>query len=470
MAIRWTGQALHDLLSMDGKQVAELYGLTLEGVYVKRKKIKKRARKIADLMEKDPSYQPKPTDLERMEAVALEDERLRELLQDFKDAGLPVAPEDSDKVERITYWTQHSVDRETGEPIQSVNRYVRMKGQGDSDDDELDKEIFPQATPANIRPTKRKARKEEANRILVFSDPQIGFRRIIDGRTGQERMVALHDEHAVSLMLQIAAYMQPDEIWNAGDTIDLPELSRFAPDSDHFFKTLGVSLQAVHDMYAQLRADNPSVPIIEVDSNHNDRFKQSVLKNFPQAYDTYRPGDDSKYPMLSYGYMANLEALEIDLIGGGQTAQYEYGADYYEEINGRQVPKPTIILRHGRETSGNGTTASKIVKNNPESINLQGHNHNLEVYMRANRLGQIVGAVVVPPLCKTNGDLPSYYSGVDEKNQPVPHQESWTNGCVEIVDHDGHYEFNVINFYRGVAYYQGKRFESQVMDGEVIGE
>lgn len=462
--IRWTGQALTELFSLSADEVTLKYGLTREGVYTKRKRIKRQARKIADLMEQDPNYVPEEHDLERMEIVALEDDRLRELLQDFKDAGIPVDEADAGKVERITYWTQHSVDRETGEPVQVVNRYVRMKPERGDDEPE---ELWPQATPAIIRPTKRKARKEEAKRILVFSDPQIGFRRIIDGRTGQERMVALHDEHAVDLMLQIAAYMQPDQIWNAGDTIDLPELSRFAPDSDHFFKTMGVSFQAVHEMYAQLRADNPSTPIIEVDSNHNDRFKQAILKNFPQAYDMYRPADDSPYPMLSYPYMANLEALEIEFYGGGQTAQYEYGTDYYEEINGRQYPVPPIQLRHGRETSSNGTTASKVVKNHPDVISVQGHNHNEELYLRANRLGQLVGAIIVPPLCKTTGEVPSYYSDVDQKNEVVPNQHSWTNGVLEIVDHNGHYEFNVINFYRGVAYYQGRRFESRIHEGEI---
>lgn len=457
-AIRWTGQALRDLFKLSAQEVSNKYGLTTEGVYTKRKRIKRRAIQTLELMEKQ-NYVPDEHEIERIETVAAEDARIMELLNDFKDAGIPVEPEDANKVERITFWTQHSVDRETGEPVQVINRYVRMKPE--SEVDEADKELWPQATPADIRPTKRKPRADKEKRILVFSDPQIGFRRIIDGRTGQERMVALHDEQAVDLMLQIAAHMRPNEIWNAGDTIDLPELSRFAPDSDHFFKTLGVSLQAVHDMYAQLRADNPTVPIIEVDSNHNDRFKQAVLKNFPQAYDAYRPGDSSRYPMLSYAYMANLEALEIELIGGGQTAQYEYGNQYYEEINGRTYPRPPIQLRHGRETSGNGTTASKIMKNNPGVISVQGHNHNHEVYMRSNRLGQIEGAIVLPPLCKTTGEVPSYYSGVDEGNQVVANQESWTNGVLEIVDHDGSYEFNMISFYRGVAHYRGKRFEAE---------
>ena len=414
------------------------------------------------MMEKDPGYVPEDYDLERMEALSDDDERLRNLLRDFKENGIPVDENDAENIERITMWTQHTVDRETGEPVQMVNRYVRMKPGGADDEDLEPVEIWPQATAAKIRPTRRKSRQEDAQRILVFADPQIGFRRIIDGRTGEESMVPLHDEGAISLMQQIAADMQPDEIWNAGDTIDLAELSRFAPDSDHFFKTLGVSFQAVHDMYAQLRADNPEAIIREVDSNHNDRLKQTVLKYLPQVYDMYRPGEDSEHPMLSYPYMANLEVLEIEFIGGYGAAQHEHGSDYYEEVNGRQYPVPPLQLRHGRETSSNGTTASKIFKNNPDVISVQGHNHNEELFLRNNRLGQLVGAVVVPPLCRTTGEVPGFHSAVDTQNRVVPHQETWNNGILEIVDHGGIYEFNFINFYRGVAYYQGKRYDAQV--------
>lgn len=455
--IRWTGQSLKDLFRLSAKEVSARYGVSSDYVYTKRKKIKRHVRQTIEAMETN-NYHPQDYELERVEAVAEEDERIMQLLNDFKEAGLPVEPQDAGKVERITYWTQHSVDRETGEPVQVINRYVRMKPEGEAD--EAEKQIWPQATPADIRPTRRKPRADKEKRILVFSDPQIGFRRIIDGRTGQETMVALHDEASIDLMHQIAAHMQPNEIWNAGDTIDLPELSRFDSDSDHHHKTMGASFQAVHDLYAQLRADNPNAKIVEVSSNHNERLKKAILKFFPQAYDMYRPGDDSKYPMLSYPYMANLEVLEIEYIGGYGAAQYEYGQDYYEEINGRTYPRPPIQMRHGHETSSNGTTASKIHKNRPDVISVQGHSHNAELYLRANRLGQIIGAVVVPPLCKTTGEVPSYHSAIDDQNAVVPTQETWTNGVLEIVDNDGDYQFNVINFYRGVAHYRGKRFEA----------
>jgi len=453
MGIRWTGQALKDLFELSAKEVSEKYGLTTDGVYTKRKKIKRKALKDKHRMEKDPTFIPNEAEQERIEYL----ERTSELLQEFKDAGLPVDPSDAPNVKEITIWTQHSVDRETGEPVMAINRRVKMRNE---EMDEEEKDIFPQATAARITPTRRKGRKDDEKRILIIADPQIGWRRRIDGKTGEMSMTPLHDEPSIRLMHQIAADMQPDEIWNAGDTIDLPELSRFAPDSDHFFKTMGAALQTVHDMYAQLRADNPNARIIEVDSNHNDRLKNTLLKFMPQLYDIYRPGDDSEYSMTSYPYMANLEILGVEFVGGYGAAQYEYGTDYYEEINGRTYPRPPIQLRHGTETSSNGTTASKIQKNHPDTINVHGHNHNAELYFSNNRLGQMVGSIVVPPLCSTTGEVPGYHTAVNEKNEVVPYQEKWTNGIVELIDHNGDYEFNLINFHRGVAYYRGKRYEA----------
>ena len=69
--IRWTGQALTDLLKLPVEQVMKKYGLTREGVYTKRKRLKRNARKILMRMEQDPSFQPEEHDIERIEALAL---------------------------------------------------------------------------------------------------------------------------------------------------------------------------------------------------------------------------------------------------------------------------------------------------------------------------------------------------------------------------------------------------------------
>ncbi len=451
--LKWSGQALKDLFQLSATEVSHKYGVTTEGVYTKRKKIRRQAIKAKRLMEKDPTFTPTEAQLERIEFL----QRTEELLQDFQEAGLPVDPADAPNVKSIRLWTQHSVDRETGEPVQSINRYINYDPSGKNDDDEY----FPPAEPANIRPTRRKKKTDrDEKHIFVFSDAQMDFRRVIDPRTNEMELIPTHDPRAIRLAHLICADLQPDEIWNAGDTMDLAALSRFKPDSDHFHKTIGPTLQAIHNMYAQFRADNPDAKIVEVDSNHNTRLRDFILKYFPQAYDLYRPGEESEFPVMSYPYLANFSALEIEWISGYGAAQYTYGEDYYEEIDGRMHPKPPLVLRHGTETSNNGQTAGKIYRNNPNAIAVQGHDHDPQQYFRTNHIGQRVGAIIVPPLCKTTGEVSSYHSAVDDKNRVVPTQETWTQGAVHIVDHGGEYEFNTIFFRNGIAHYRGKTYDA----------
>jgi len=447
----WVGDAAVDLVTLSYDEVAKKYGITRESARNARYRLKKQLKKEMRLtMEKEPGQlSPEEEGNGLLEQVG-------ELIEKLQEAGIQIKTEDIPYIKAIK---QYQVARGTEEDSWDVKTLYSVE-MNPREQNPI-KEVWPQATPAKITPTRRKPRNEDGKRILIFSDPQIGFRRIIDGRSGESEFVALHDESAIRLMQMIAADMQPDEIWNAGDTIDLAELSRFAPDSDHFFKTMGKSVQAVYEMYAQLRADNPNAKIVEVDSNHNDRYKQAVLKNFPQAYDMYRPGETSKYPMLSYPYMTNLEALEIEFVGGYGAAQYEYGLDYYEEIDGRMYPKPPVQLRHGTETSNNGSTAGKVHKNHPDVLSIQGHDHEAHMYMRLNRLGQRVGAVIVPPLCRSTGEVPSYHSAVNPTNEVVKYQEAWPTGVVEMVDHEGEYEINFIFFRNGLARYRKKLYDGR---------
>jgi len=315
----------------------------------------------------------------------------------------------------------------------------------------LDPELLTPATPAKITPSRRKAPKRDHNVLFVFSDTQIDFRRIIDGRTSEQELVPTHDVAAIRAAQLVAADLQPNLIINTGDTADYSNLSRWPANSDHFFKTMGLTHQAVHDMYAQFRSDNPRARIIEVDSNHNERFKKFVLKNFPQMYDLYRPGDDSEHPVASYGYLANLELVDVEWYSGGQEAEFLYGEDYTEEINGRTYPKPPLRFAHGTETGQNGLAVQKINKNHPETSNVQGHAHSEQYIARVNRLGQRIINIVIPPLCKTTGELESYHSQINDKNRVNGVQEAWPQGVTIIRDYEGEYVPEFIPIKNGIA-------------------
>jgi len=306
---------------------------------------------------------------------------------------------------------------------------------------------FTPAAPARITPTKRKPEQRDHKILYVFSDAQIDYRRLPSGE-----LEPIHDERALAVGRLICKDLQPDEIINLGDTVDLATLSRFSPDSDHFHRTLGPSFQRVHDYYAQLRADSPWAKITEVDSNHNTRLKSFVLKYAPSMYGLERAGEEGEYPVLSYPFLANLGKLGVDWVSGYGAAEYVYGLEY---------DTPPIIFKHGTTAVSNGSTASKESKDNPEVNVVRGHTHRMESHYRTTRAGNYLASIVCGVMCRTTGEVPSYHSAVDDKGVPVKYQEDWQTGVLVIHDYAGNYQFDHIPIRDGKAFYDGKAYTAE---------
>ena len=303
-------------------------------------------------------------------------------------------------------------------------------------------EEFVPATPARITPSRRKPAVRDYRTLFVFSDAQIDYRRMEDGS-----LEPIHDERAIRAAQLLCRDLQPDEIINLGDTVDLAALSRFKKDSDHFQRTLGPAFQRVHDMYAQFRADSPHARIVEVDSNHNTRLKDYFLKNAPDLYGMKRAGsDENEYPMFTYPYMANLSHLGVIWVSGYGAAEYLYGEEY---------GKPPIRFIHGQTTASNASTAAKESKLNPETHLVRGHSHSMEMHTRTTRAGWYLSAIIVGALCRTTGEVPSYHSAVDDRGRPVHYQENWQQGVLVIRDHGGDYQFDHVPIREGIIYYNG---------------
>jgi hypothetical protein len=305
---------------------------------------------------------------------------------------------------------------------------------------------FTPAEPAKITPTKRKPVQRDHKILFVFSDAQIDYRRLPDGQ-----LEPIHDERAMKVAALLCKDLQPDEIINLGDTVDLASLSRFQPDSDHFHRTLGPSFQRIHDFYAQLRADNPWSKITEVDSNHNTRLKSFVLKYAPSMYGLNRAGEDGEYPVLSYPFLANLGKLGVEWVSGYGAAEYVYGLEY---------DKPPIVFKHGQSVVSAGSTAAKESKENTEVNVVRGHTHRAETFYRTTRSGNYLASVVCGVLCRTTGEVPSYHSAVDDRGTPVKYQENWQQGVMVIHDYEGDYQFDHVPIRDGKAFYAGKEYQS----------
>ena len=361
------------------------------------------------------------------------------------EVPMPPKPEKEptmeDKAGRLkSTWEVAAFDRESNDwTTQTLHSY----------DHTLDNQIYDQAAPAKITPSRRKVPTRDHKTLFVFSDAQIDYRR-----TDDNELQPIHDERAIKVAHLICRDLQPDEIINCGDTIDLASLSRFEKDSDHFHRTLGPSFQRVHDMYAQFRADNPQAKITEVDSNHNTRLKKHMLKNNDPFYNFKRPGEpEEEYPVNTYPYLANLRHLGINWVSGYGAAEYVYGTEY---------DTPPIIFKHGNTSRSSGSTA--VSELNSETHVVRGHSHRIESMYRTNRAGDYMASIVVGVLCSIDGDVPGVHSAIDDRNQVVKKKQNWQQGILVIRDYDGEYEFTHVPIRDGIALYNGKIYNGESDD------
>jgi hypothetical protein len=304
-------------------------------------------------------------------------------------------------------------------------------------------DFISQADPVKITPSKRKPAQRDHKLIVAFSDSQIDYRDI-DGE-----LHPIHDERALNVVRMICQAYQPETIVNLGDTVDLSALSRFDKDSNHFEHGLQPAFNRAHRLYAELRADNPSSKIIEVDSNHNTRLKKFMLKNASQLYGLHQAGHEEDYPVMSYPFLANLNAVGVDWVSGYGSAEYVYGEEY---------DAPPIIFKHGSLVGQN--VAQKESKENPETHIVRGHTHRPEVAHRTMRNGHYLTYMIVGVTCSITGDVPSVHSAVDDRNQVVRNQEQWQQSLAMIEDYqDGTYNFINILINNGVAKYNGRVYD-----------
>ena len=306
-------------------------------------------------------------------------------------------------------------------------------------------DFISQADPVKITPSRRKPAKRDHRLILAFSDSQIDYREI-DGV-----LHPIHDERALNVVRMMCQELRPETIVNLGDTIDLSALSRFDKDSNHFDHSMQPAFNRVHRLYAELRADNPLSRIVEVDSNHNTRLKKFMLKNASSLFGLHQAGHEEEYPVMSYPFLANLNAVGVEWVSGYGSAEFVYGEEYNA---------PPIVFKHGSLVGSN--VAAKELVQNPEVHIVRGHTHRPETAHRTMRNGHYLTSMIVGVTCSIEGDVPSVHSAVDDRNQVVKNQEQWQQGLAVITDYqDGTYQFDNILIRNGVAKYNGKIYDGR---------
>jgi hypothetical protein len=349
-----------------------------------------------------------------------------------------ISTEDIERVERINVW-QGFIKNQEGEieyaDLASATFIPKR--------DEADETFLSQADPVTIRPSRAKPPKRDYSLIFAFGDAQIAYRKV------GEDLIPIHDERAMSVARTMCKDLRPDVIVNLGDTVDLPNLSKYDPDSNHFLTTLQQSFNRVHTFYAELRADNPEAKIVEVDSNHNARIGKFVLKHAMEFYGLRQAGQPPEaWPVLTYPFLANLDAVGVEWVSGYEAAEYHYSDD--------------LIFIHGKEVRSNGSTAELLSKKYPYTNVVAGHGHKAQTHTRTTNDGKYLTAIQAGTLCKTTGEVPGYGTAVDDMGVPVRKQMDWQQGVVVIKDYgEGYYEFTHVYIKDGKAFYNGKEYNDE---------
>lgn len=281
--------------------------------------------------------------------------------------------------------------------------------------------FLSQAAPTIIRPSRAKPRKRTDKLLADIGDLQYGFRRTERG------LEPLHDERAIDVTLQAIKDAQPDLIVLGGDELDLGELSRWSPDSRDFIDTLQVSIDGLHKLLAQLRADNPNARIVNLDSNHIQRIGKFMLKNAYPLFGVRQANMPDNWSVVSYPHLLRLNELDIEFYGG-------YPAEDFL-INDR------LSARHGDKASAKSSTAAMYLPELERSL-LFHHTHRQESLTKTTQLGRYVTAFSFGCLTRTDGAVPSYGNGIDAKGRVVSRNENWQSGFGFVEYREGDYPFS----------------------------
>lgn len=432
--MKWQGAALADLLTKDIDELILLYADSSKGSIIRAKQRYK--KKLGEVMERQ----------EKPESQGSEAKRNEEIARLFGQHGINFTAE---QLSSGTPGVHVGFTKgEDGEPVPIALPNVKFDKPG-----ETTHEVYKPVEPARISPTRRKAVKRVGKMVLLYGDGQAGWRRRIDPVTDETELIPMHNIPMHRIIQQINAEYMPETTVNLGDMADFAEFSRFEPDSDHFHKTLGMSMRYIHDFYAQLVADNPKAHHVEVDSNHAIRPRNQILRHIPALYDFVRPGEEQQGGMLTYYYLANLQKLGIDFISGYGAAEFVYGEEY---------GAPPVIMKHGNHSSSSpGATVRKEAAENPTVHVIRGHGHNDEQIMMTTRDGHVLIYKQFGSSCLNDGPVPGYKSAVDDQNRPVKyHNKGHQNTFGILHDHqDGTYDLDTIIVRNGIAEYRDKVYD-----------
>lgn len=349
-----------------------------------------------------------------------------------------IDPSEVGRIERVSLWQSGDTDMTA----------IRLAPTWDEDPKWP---VVQPVTPAVVRYGKRPAPfNDEYSRTVLFPDPQIGYWRNLD--TGE--LIAMHDEEAMAVALNVARAVRPDRIVHLGDFLDLAEFSsKFAVHPEFAFTTQA-AIDRGHTFLAECRAilgpqeDEDDLYLLA--GNHDDRLGLSILNNAKAALRLRRADAPESWPAMS---VPNL--LALDSIGCKYISGYPAGSLKLADGDKSQTP---LYAVHER-----GLDVAKVAKTQRQSY-VQGHAHRVAMHSESYELdGECIDveAWSLGSLCRRDGYVPSVKGAPDDRGTPVKRFESWQQAVgVLTVAPSGSWNMEAVRIRDGRAFYGGKVYTS----------
>lgn len=347
-----------------------------------------------------------------------------------------IDPADIGRVKRMSLWQSGDNDRVS----------VQLSPAWDEDPQWP---VVQPVTPAVVRYGSRpKPHADEYHRTVLFPDPQIGYWRNLD----DGELIAMHDEEAMAVALNVARAVRPDRIVHLGDFLDLAEFSsKFAVHPEFTFTTQA-AINRGHAFLAECRAilgpagDKTNLHLIA--GNHDDRLGLCILNNAKAALRLRRADAPEAWPAMSVPNLLALDAIDCEYVSG-----YPAGSLKLADGNESQTP---LYAVHER-----GLDVAKVAKAQRQSY-VQGHAHRVAMHSETYELdgGAIdVEAWSLGSLCRRDGYVPSVKGAPDDRGAPVKRFESWQQAVgVLTVAPDGGWTMEVVRIRDGRAFYGGQAY------------
>jgi len=279
---------------------------------------------------------------------------------------------------------------------------------------------------------------------LSIPDLQVGFRRDLETNT----LTPFHDRDFLSVAIELARAIQPNDITLHGDNMDLADWSDKFVRSPEFYFTTQPAINELSWWLAQLRLACPHAQIYYIQGNHENRMRLAIINHMVAAYHLRPANEKIKLPVMSIPYLLNLDALDIEWVG-----------DYPD---GEVWLNDSLKCVHGDKARAiPGGSARAILDASDVSV-IFGHIHRAESLTRTRhtRKGPSIIRAMCPGCgCRLDGEVPGHTLSQNwSQGLGIAHYDSGSYNSIELVD-----------VKKGMLIYGGKQYFS-LLDMDALRE